>query len=74
MVCTRSKKTCNKHVSWEKLLLAEIDMERVHQCLKLEDSFENMRKVKYRIMNRRNMLQILLNGTIHHDDYRDTPS
>ena len=41
-------------------------MQRVLQDLKLEDSFEEMRKVKYRMGNRTNLLQILLNGTIPH--------
>ena len=41
-------------------------MERVLQDLKLEDSFEEMRKVKYRMAYRTNLLQILLNGTICH--------
>jgi len=64
--CQRPKKACNRHISWEKIRLGECDMERVYYFLKLEESFEEMRKVRCRLANRNNLLQVLLNGTIVH--------
>ena len=41
-------------------------MERVEQDLKLEGSFDEMRRAKSRIANRTNLMQILLNATVEH--------
>ena len=61
---------CSTHYfSWEKIRLGECDMERVYYFLKLEESFEEMRKVRCRLANRNNLMQVLLNGTFVHNTW-----
>lgn len=65
--CQAPKRKCNKHLSWEKLHRAEIDMERVRQWLKLDELFEQERNIRVSMSNRVGVLGLMLHQTIDHD-------
>ncbi|KAI0215588.1 CXXC-type zinc finger protein 1 [Lamellibrachia satsuma] len=65
--CRVSKRKCNKHISWEKLRRAEIDMERLRQWMKLDDLFEQERNIRMAMASRSGVLGLMLHQTIDHD-------
>lgn len=65
--CRAAKRKCNKHLCWEKLHRAEIDMERVRQWLKLDELFEQERNIRVAMSNRVGVLGLMLHQTIDHD-------
>ncbi|RXG53731.1 CXXC-type zinc finger protein 1 [Armadillidium vulgare] len=66
-VCRVSKKKCVKHYCWEKLRRADIDMERVRQCLKLDELVEQERQVRLAMTNRAGVLGLMLHSTYDHE-------
>lgn len=65
--CRFPKRKCNKHLCWEKLRRAEIDMERVRQWLRLDELFEQERNIRVAMSNRVGVLGLMLHQTIDHD-------
>ncbi|XP_071960277.1 CXXC-type zinc finger protein 1-like isoform X2 [Antedon mediterranea] len=65
--CLMAKKKCNKHFHWEKLRRAEIDLQRVHWWLKLDDLFEQERNIRTAMSERAGVLGLMLHQTIDHD-------
>lgn len=65
-LCRTSYLKCTRHVSWERLWRAEIDLKRVHQWWKLEESLEQERQLRIEMKKRNNVLGILLHSTIEH--------
>ncbi|XP_033115495.1 uncharacterized protein LOC117115702 [Anneissia japonica] len=66
-VCRMAKKKCNKHFHWEKLRRAEIDLQRVHWWLKLDDFIEQERTIRTAMSDRAGVLGLVLHQTIDHD-------
>ncbi|XP_065581204.1 CXXC-type zinc finger protein 1-like isoform X2 [Artemia franciscana] len=64
--CRVAKKKCVRHLGWEKLRRAEIDMERVRQWLKIDDLFEKERQVRQAMASRAGVLSLLLHSTYNH--------
>lgn len=65
--CLVQKKKCSKHNNWEKLRRAEIDMERVHQWLKLDELFDKERQIRQAMAQRAGLLPLLLHSTFNHE-------
>ncbi|KAK2176784.1 hypothetical protein NP493_640g02009 [Ridgeia piscesae] len=65
--CRVLKRKCNRHISWEKLRRAEIDMERLRQWMKLDDLFEQERNIRMAMASRSGVLGLMLHQTIDHD-------
>lgn len=62
--CRAHKKKCTKHMGWEKLRRALIDMERVRQWLRIDELFEKEQKTRYLMANRGGFLALMLHQTI----------
>jgi COMPASS component SPP1 len=65
--CGLTKRRCNKHHNWERLQRAEIDMERVRSWIKLDDLFEDERRIRIAMANRSGVLGLVLHSTLDHD-------
>lgn len=65
--CRAPKRKCNKHLNWEKLRRAEIDMERVRQWLKVDELFDQERNIRVSMSSRGGALGLILHSTIDHD-------
>lgn len=62
--CRALKKKCTKHLGWEKLRRALIDMERVRQWLRIDELFEKEQKTRFFMANRGGVLPLMLHQTI----------
>lgn len=62
--CRAHKKKCTKHLGWEKLRRALIDMERVRQWLRIDELFEKEQKTRFLMANRGGLLALMLHQTI----------
>jgi len=65
--CRLSRKECNDHFCWEKLMRAELDMDRVRQWLKLDELLEKERQEKESMSRRAGVLNLLLHSTYNHE-------
>ena len=65
--CLVQKKKCSKHNNWQKLRRAEVDMERVHQWLKLDELFDKERQIRQAMAQRAGLLPLLLHSTFNHE-------
>lgn len=70
--CRIPRKKCTRHVAWERLRRGEIDLKRVHQWWKLEESYEQERQLRLEISNRNNVLGVMLNNTYDHSNDAST--
>lgn len=65
--CQAPKKSCFRHYVWEKIRLAEIDLERVRQWLKMDELVEQERHVRTAMASRAGLLGLMLHSTYNHD-------
>jgi len=63
--CRTAKKLCRKHLLWEKMYRAEIDLKRIRALIKLDQNLEERKKLENGINNRLGAALLLLNNTIH---------
>lgn len=64
--CRAPKKNCFKHYVWEKILRAEIDLERVRQWLKMDELMDQERQVRTAMKSRANVLGLMLHSVYDH--------
>ena len=62
--CRLLKMRCNRHVSWDRLRRAHIDLERFKLWCRLEELMERECQLKNSLANRPNVVSLLLNETI----------
>lgn len=65
--CRVPKKNCFKHYVWEKIRLAEIDLERVRQWLKVDELMEQERQIRMAMASRAGVLGLMLHSTYNHE-------
>lgn len=65
--CRVPKKNCFKHYMWEKIRLAEIDLERVRQWLKVDELMEQERQIRTAMASRAGVLGLMLHSTYNHE-------
>ncbi|EDV24137.1 uncharacterized protein TRIADDRAFT_27303, partial [Trichoplax adhaerens] len=61
--CRVRKRSCIKHYRWERLQRANIDRERIQQCLLIEETYEQIRIIQTAKEGRRGLLGIMLHET-----------
>ncbi|XP_076815802.1 CXXC-type zinc finger protein 1-like [Clavelina lepadiformis] len=76
--CRLAKRKCNKHFKWETMYRAEVDLQRIRQWLKIDEIFDEERRIKTAMASRAGVVSLLLHQTIVHDphcaDMRTKPS
>ncbi|OQR69410.1 PHD finger and CXXC domain-containing protein-like [Tropilaelaps mercedesae] len=66
--CRLPKKKCIKHISWERMKRAQVDMEIIRARLKREDLSEQERTIQIQMVSRGGVLGLMLHDTIEHED------
>ena len=66
-LCRAQKKKCTKHISWERMRRAEIDMERLRQWMVLDELLEQEHFIRMAMSKRAGVLGLMLHQTIDHD-------
>ncbi|XP_039249955.2 CXXC-type zinc finger protein 1-like [Styela clava] len=76
--CSRAKRKCNKHFKWESMYRASVDLQRIRQWLKIDEIFEEERRIRNSMVSRAGVVPLLLHQTTAHDpaclDMRTKPS
>lgn len=76
--CNRAKRKCNKHFKWEAMYRASVDLQRIRQWLKIDEIFEEERRIRSAMAARAGVIPLLLHQTTAHDpkclDMRTKPS
>jgi len=66
--CRISRKKCNRHFKWETLFRSEVDLQRIRQWLKIDEIFDDDRRIRSAMSNRAGVLSLLLHQRIRHDE------
>nr|CAB3235001.1 ZF(CXXC)-2 CXXC-type zinc finger protein 1 [Phallusia mammillata] len=76
--CRLPKRKCNKHFKWETMYRAEVDLQRIRQWLKIDEIFDEERRIKTAMSSRAGIVSLLLHQTTAHDprclDMRTKPT
>lgn len=65
--CGRAKRKCNKHFKWESMYRASVDLQRIRQWLKIDEIFEEERRIRSAMSARAGVIPLLLHQTTAHD-------
>lgn len=65
--CGRAKRKCNKHFKWESMYRASVDLQRIRQWLKIDEIFEEERRIRGAMAARAGVIPLLLHQTTAHD-------
>nr|NP_001071905.1 zinc finger protein [Ciona intestinalis]BAE93291.1 zinc finger protein [Ciona intestinalis] len=76
--CRAAKRKCTRHFKWETMYRAEVDLQRIRQWLKIDEIFDEERRIKTAMSNRAGLVSLLLHQTTVHDpnclDMRTKPT
>lgn len=76
--CRRAKRKCSRHFKWESMYRASVDLQRIRQWLKIDEIFEEERRIRNAMVSRAGVIPLLLHQTTAHDrtclDMRTKPS
>uniref|UniRef100_H2YGR2 CXXC-type zinc finger protein 1 n=1 Tax=Ciona savignyi TaxID=51511 RepID=H2YGR2_CIOSA len=76
--CRCSKRKCTRHFKWETMYRAEVDLQRIRQWLKIDEIFDEERRIKTAMSSRAGLVSLLLHQTTAHDpsclDMRTKPT
>ncbi|XP_035215389.1 CXXC-type zinc finger protein 1-like [Stegodyphus dumicola] len=64
--CGHLKKNCLKHVGWEEIRRAELDMDKLQLLIKLDELEEEEMKLRTAMATRGNLLSLMCHQTIAH--------
>ncbi|CAF1554180.1 unnamed protein product, partial [Didymodactylos carnosus] len=65
-LCIVPKRICTRHLKWERKRRAQIDLERLHELMRLEELVEKENRIRSAIADRGSVAGLLMHKTIAH--------
>ncbi|CAF0798544.1 unnamed protein product [Didymodactylos carnosus] len=65
-LCIIPKRTCTKHLKWDRKRRAQIDLERLHELMRLEELVEKENRLRSAVADRGSVAGLLMHKTIPH--------